>query len=171
MNTKLLTIVLSLIMLFFLGTCFLGVGTTNLIMGILFLLCAGVFTFYPELFNKYIKHVNPKLFEEYNSEEGKSVRAIRKKNILSLYMLSFVMLLNSFITSASPLYGTAYTGFNYYTLLGIVVIFTVISLAVFRKKTDKKGNIISRFARFSAILGFFSLFIAVAIYIIFMMVL
>lgn len=171
MNTKLLSIVLLLVMLFFLGTCFLGVSMTNLIMGILFLLCAGIFTFYPRLFHRYIKLVNPKLFEEYNSKEGKSVRDIRKKNIISLYMLSFVMLLNSLITSATPLYRTTYTGFNYYTLLGIVIIFTVISLAAFKNKSTKKGSFVTRFARFSAILGFFSVFIAVAVYIIFMMIL
>ncbi|WP_454052028.1 hypothetical protein [Clostridium sp. Marseille-Q7071] len=145
-------IVLFMIVLLLLYTLFynvLGPSITFLIMSVIFLIMGILFSFKKEFYDKYIKFVSPKFYDNFNLKDKKFKERNRKTNIACLYLLSIATLMNSRLCSAiSPEFTTNFDFRNILITAIFAFIIYFLSSYIFKKSKNNAQYVI-----FSVLLG------------------
>lgn len=123
MSSKLLALITFVIGIFIFCSIIFGSGTSNIIMATIFMISALLFTIKPDFYYEYLKFINPKLYENCSLKGEDNIRNVKKKTVGFLYMLSFVMYFNGFVNNSFSIGTTYYSGFNFYILFGILILF------------------------------------------------
>ncbi|HAG44260.1 MAG TPA: hypothetical protein DCL31_14260 [Clostridium sp.] len=145
-------IVLFMIVLLLLYTLFysvLGPSITFLIMSGVFLIMGILFSFKKEFYDKCIKFVSPKFYDNFNLKDEKFKERNRKTNIACLYLLSVATFMNSRLCSAiSPEFTAKFDFKNILITAIFAFIIYFLSSYIFKKS---KSN--AQYVIFSVLLG------------------
>ncbi|WP_461615190.1 hypothetical protein [Clostridium sp. Marseille-QA1073] len=145
-------IVLFMIVLLLLYTLFysiLGPSITFLIMSGVFLAMGILFSLKKEFYDKYIKFVSPKFYDNFNLKDEKFKERNRKTNIVCLYLLSVATFMNSRLCSAiSPEFTTKLNFKNILITSSFAFLIYFLSSYIFKKSKNNTQYVI-----FSVLLG------------------
>lgn len=145
-------IVLFMIVLLLLYTLFystLGPSITFLIMSGVFLIMGILFSFKKEFYDKCIKFVSPKFYDNFNLKDEKFKERNRKTNIVCLYLLSVATFMNSRLCSAiSPEFTTKLNFKNILITSSFAFVIYFLSSYIFKKSKNNTQYVI-----FSVLLG------------------
>lgn len=97
MGLKTISIMVLILLIWFLLNNFLGNGITTLIFTIIFLVQAIVFTIKSEYYDRFLKFMNPGQYNVYIEKGDDFIRKKRKMNIVSYYILAVIMGFNAFM--------------------------------------------------------------------------
>lgn len=101
-----------------------GIGIATVVISILFLIQAIVFSIKSEYYDSFLKFMNPQLYNAYSDKNSDFNRKTRKTNIISCYILSAIMGFNAFIQFTSKIDSR-----NMFNIKGVLV-FGVITIGV-----------------------------------------
>lgn len=90
MNLKSIGISALLLLIVLLMFNIVGIGITTLILAIIFLVQAVLFSIKPEYYNKLLSIMNPGLYASYSEKDSDFIRKKRRMNIAAYYILAVV---------------------------------------------------------------------------------
>lgn len=97
MNLKSMGISALLLLIVFLMFNTVGIGITTLIVAIIFLVQAILFSIKPEYYDKFLSIMNPGLYGSYSEKDSGFIRKKRRVNILAYYILAAVTGFNAYM--------------------------------------------------------------------------
>jgi hypothetical protein len=170
MNLKSVGISALLLLIFFLMYNTLGAGITTLILAIIFLVQAILFSIKTEYHDKFLSFMNPGLYSAYSEKGSDFIRKKRRINIISYYLLSAITGFNSsmqirLMTKIDTRHLFRLREFLPFALviLGVIFLINYISLLIMKKsKTaneDLAWNIIIGIVLAIIFIGFISFYI------------
>lgn len=138
MSSKLLALITFIIGIFIFCSIIFGSGTSNIIMATIFMASALLFTIKPGFYYKYLEFINPKFYENCTLKGKENLKNVEKKTIGFLYMLSLVMYFNGFVNNSFSIGTSNYNGFNFYILLGVLILFLTFGNSYIRTNLKSK---------------------------------
>ncbi len=145
MNVKQVGIFLLLLLSMSLLYSILGPGITILILAIIFFSLTILFTFKIESYEKYLKFMNPRLYNAYKEKGSDFMRKKRITNIISYYILSALTGFNAFmqikvINKINTKLLFSFNEFLPFALVVLVVAFVINYICVYIAKKSKTAN-------------------------------
>lgn len=159
MTLKSISILGIAIIIYFIMYNFLGGGITTLIFSIIFLIQAILFTFKSEYYDKFMKFMNSRLYNEYSKKGDKFIKKNRKINIRLYYILSAITGINAL--NQLTLMNNTNTKIIFdlkeiivSTLIILVIIFIIERIStVLVKKSDTAGEYLVWSTIFGGLIG------------------
>ena len=170
MNLKSVGILALLLAIFYLMYNTVGLGITTLIISIILLVQAILFSIKAEYYDKFLNFMNPGLYSSYNEKGSDFIRKKRRMNIISYYILSVITGFNAFMQirlmtkiDTRPLLSLREFLPFALVILGVTFLINYISILTVRKsKTaneDLAWNIIIGIVFAIILIGFVSFYI------------
>ncbi|WP_010237574.1 hypothetical protein [Clostridium arbusti] len=110
-----------------------GIGVTTIILATGILIQAIVFTYKPVYYDRYLKFMNPSMYNVYIKKGDKFIKKKRKINIAMQYILFFILIFDGLMqikvskyTDIKRVYSTEYM--KEYLIIGVVVVIILIVL-------------------------------------------
>jgi hypothetical protein len=123
----------------------IGIGITTLIISIIFLVQAILFSIKTEYYDNFLSFMNPGLYRLYSEKGSDFIREKRRMNIISYYILSAITGLNAFMQIRSmtkieirPLFSLR--EFLPFALVILGVAFLLNYTSILTKKKSKTAN-------------------------------
>lgn len=170
MNIKSVGILTLLLVIFYLMYNTVGLGITTLILSIILLVQAILFSIKNEYYDKFLSLINPGLYSSYSEKGSDFIKKKRRMNIISYYILSAVTGFNAYMQirlmtkiDTRPLFSLK--EFLPFAVIILVVTFLMnyISISIMKKsKTaneDLAWNILIGIALTIILIGFVSFYI------------
>lgn len=170
MNLKPVGISALLLLLIFFMYDTVGTGITTLILAIIFLVQAILFSIKTEYYDKFLRFMNPGLYSAYSEKGSDFIRKKRRMNIISYYLLSAITGFNAFTQirlmttiDTRPLFSLRESLPFALVILGVIFLINYISILTMKKsKTaneDLAWNIIIGIVLAIILVGFVSFYI------------
>lgn len=167
MNLKSVGIMALLLVVISLMYSTLGIGITIVILAIIFLIQAILFSIKTEYYDKFLSFMNPVLYSLYNEKGSDFIRKKRRSNIICYYILSVITGFNAFIQiklmpkiDTRPVFSLREFLALALGALGVVLLINYISILTMKKsKTaneDLAWNIIIGIVLAIILMGFLS---------------
>lgn len=145
MNLKQVGISALLLLLIFFMYDTVGIGITTLILAIIFLVQAILFSIKTEYYDKFLSFMNPGLYGAYSEKGSDFIRKKRRMNIISYYLLSAITGFNAFTQirlmskiDTRPLFRSR--EYFPFAIVIIVAIFLINYISIFALKKSKTAN-------------------------------
>lgn len=145
MNLKSVSIMALQLLIIFLMFNTLGTGITTLILAIILLVQAILFSIKTEYYDKFLRFMNPGLYSAYIEKGSDFIRKKRRMNIISYYLISAITGINAFMQlKLRPPLDTRHLfslrEFFPFTLVIIGLIFLVNYFSILIMKKSKTAN-------------------------------
>jgi len=145
MNLKSVGILALLLAIFYLMYNTVGLGITTLILSIILLVQAVLFTIKAKYYDKFLSFMNPGLYSVYSQKGSDFIRKKRRMNIIGYYLLSAVTGFNSFIqirllTKIDAKYTFSLRKLLPLTLVILGVVFLINYISILTMKKSKTAN-------------------------------
>lgn len=144
MSLKAVGIMMVMLITFFLLYNTFGMGIANLIISILLLLQAIVFSIKDEYYDKFLKFMNPRLYNVYCQKGSVYIRKTRKMNIIFNYLISIITGFNAFIQLSFATFDTrhlfSFREFLPFAAIILIIVFILNHISIFIMKKSKTST-------------------------------